>query len=678
VTYVRARWGLSSSPLEVAALLAYVALTWLTMGGGICMRFWTGTRGVASCAALAIGLVAICGVSIAAASPVTRLVGQDGADNGDCTATPCATIQYAIAAANDGDTVEVGAGTYVEQLTVAKAVTLRGPNAGVDPNTGSRGPEAIIEGGTGTAITPQAAGIVVDGFTVSTADSGFPIYTGVGDIDDLTISNDIVGSGVRAITVETGADRVSIEHDLIEGDVYGVIFAAGDYSDLKIDANVFAGSADSTALFNDGESTFDGFELEGNTILSTSSIGGTVSDGMISGNSFDVDLPGAMNLQIDLHESTLSGNSFDGNGTTACLQLFGDQYGLDPSNEVTVSGNSFERCAPYGIQLSPGVDHIAIAGNTISRSFDGIATRDVTPWDLSGKDISVSANRITNSTHMGVDNTVEGTLDARDNWWGCNAGPTSNGSNACDAISAGVDASPWLVLTASASSASIMTGESATVTARLDTDSAGAAVDGIRDGASVAFGASLGSLLPASAPLTSGTASATFTADARAGDAGINVALDGEQVAVPLSVVAPAPAETTPPPRPPSPPAPVEGPPVVKPSANEGPKDVPASGQVTVASVTCPSGTCEVAARSPKVTIGGKAYKIQVKLPKLLSAGDSAPVRVVLSKAARRAFAEEGKGRVTLRLIVTASDGTQKTVKITVVLKDKQHKRGGR
>jgi hypothetical protein len=616
----------------------------------------------------------VMGVSTTSAAAATRHVDQAGSDSGECVTNPCETIQYAVGQALAGDTIEVGAGIYAEQLTIAKALTLRGPNAGIDPNVGSRVAEAVINGGTGTAIAPQAAGIAIDGFTVSTADSGLPIYTGTGDIDDLTIANDIVGSGIRAITIETGGDDIAIEHNLIEGDVYGVIFAAGNYGGLEIDANVIDGSAGSTALFNAGASTFDELELVGNTIFNTSNLGGAISEGVVIGNSFDVDHPGAMNLQIDLHQSILAGNTFDGNGTTACLQLFGSQFGLDPSSSVAVVANSFDRCAPYGIQLSPDIEDIVIAGNTISDSFDGINTRDITPWSLSGNDIEIVANRITGSSHLGVSNSVEGTLDARDNWWGCNAGPTSDGSKGCDGISAGVNAGPWVVVTASAASASILPGGSTTVTARLDTNSAGAPVADLPDGAPVSFASSLGSLAPTTAPLTAGAASATFTADGRSGNAGVTAALDAQLVAVPLAVAAPpAPA----PPAPTPAPAPIETPPLVKRSGGDGPKNVPASGTVTVATVSCPSGTCKVAVRSPRLRIGGGTYKIRVRAPKRIAAGRSASARVVLSKAARAALAEKGKGRLTLRLTVTSSDGQKETLAIKVVLKDARHDRRG-
>src|SRR5262245_15535280 len=59
--------------------------------------------------------------------------------------SPCFTaIQAAINAATAGDTIHVSAGTYAEQININKPLSLLGPNANIDPNTATRGAEAII------------------------------------------------------------------------------------------------------------------------------------------------------------------------------------------------------------------------------------------------------------------------------------------------------------------------------------------------------------------------------------------------------------------------------------------------------------------------------------------------------------------------------------------------------
>jgi nitrous oxidase accessory protein NosD len=53
-------------------------------------------------------------------------------------------IPDGVAAAVTGDTVNVAPGTYVGDPVIDKAITLLGPNAGIDPNTGTRVAEAVI------------------------------------------------------------------------------------------------------------------------------------------------------------------------------------------------------------------------------------------------------------------------------------------------------------------------------------------------------------------------------------------------------------------------------------------------------------------------------------------------------------------------------------------------------
>ncbi|MGB0172358.1 MAG: hypothetical protein ACPF8Y_10290, partial [Flavobacteriales bacterium] len=55
------------------------------------------------------------------------------------------TIQDAIDAASEGDVIEVDMGTYTEDLTIDKGLTLYGPNVGI-AHDGARNAEAILDG----------------------------------------------------------------------------------------------------------------------------------------------------------------------------------------------------------------------------------------------------------------------------------------------------------------------------------------------------------------------------------------------------------------------------------------------------------------------------------------------------------------------------------------------------
>ena len=88
--------------------------------------------------------------------------------------THFASIQAAINAADPGDTIEVGPGTYAERLIINKSLNLHGVQYGVDPTAGGRGDESIItQSGLGYAnpdividIPSGVNNVIVDGFTL--------------------------------------------------------------------------------------------------------------------------------------------------------------------------------------------------------------------------------------------------------------------------------------------------------------------------------------------------------------------------------------------------------------------------------------------------------------------------------------------------------------------------------
>lgn len=595
----------------------------------------------------------------AAAAPVTLEVAEGGSDSGACVTSACATIQYAVDQAAAGDTVSVGPGAYAENVVVETGIALRGPEAGVAADDGTRGAEAIIDGGAGRALTVSAAGVSVDGFTITGGGAG--VYgTGAGG---LRIENDIVRSGQgQGLGLLAGSEDVVIEGNLIEGRHFGLIAAGGAYPGLQISDNSIAvGDPSGYALFNSGVGSFPGLSLLDNTIHGMSNIGGNVEGGVVSGNRFDAG-SGELALQIDLHESALIGNSFEGDGTGGCLQLFGSQYNLDPSRDAAVLDNRFHGCDPYAIQLSPEIERIVIAENTVTDSYDGINTRlaeNEAPWSVDGLQITIVANRIVTS-HQGLHNSVEGTLEARDNWWGCNDGPSVLGGNGCASVSSGVQAAPWLVLTSSAPEA-IHPGESATVTAAIDTNSSGAHVAAVPDGTPVTYSTDLGSLDAPAATTVAGVARANLVSSLT-GVASVEATVDNQSVSTavrieerPGSTPPTPPASSTPtPPASSTPPAPR-----VRLVGGGTPLQVSAGGAVRIASVACPQGTCRIAIQQRKIKIGGRGMPLKLKLDKLIGAGQSTPVTAVLPRRARQALVARGRGQAIVRLRFFSGSGIE-------------------
>ena len=141
--------------------------------------------------ALALGST-IFAVSVQAAS--TLYVDGAGVCGGN---SPCfTTIQAAINAASAGDTINVFKGTYVEEINIDKALTLLGPNAGINPNTGTRVAEAVIVPDFSDPVNssfagPQIVTLAADGIT-------FNGFTVDGDNPNLTSGVSYNGADVDA------------------------------------------------------------------------------------------------------------------------------------------------------------------------------------------------------------------------------------------------------------------------------------------------------------------------------------------------------------------------------------------------------------------------------------------------------------------------------------------------
>ncbi len=121
-----------------------------------------------------------------------RHVSTSGKDAGDCLASACRTIGYAVGKAVPGDTISVDSGTYHESVHVTKRLALIGHKAIVDAawkTTPLNG--FLIEG-------DSAAGTHVEGFTIRNAAlEGIFVHrtSGVVIANNTLVDNDGYGKG---------------------------------------------------------------------------------------------------------------------------------------------------------------------------------------------------------------------------------------------------------------------------------------------------------------------------------------------------------------------------------------------------------------------------------------------------------------------------------------------------
>ena len=189
-------------------------------------------------------LVVALGAAIVPASPVQAngtnyYVRTDGNDANDGSADDAAhawlTIEHASDNVSTGDTINVAAGTYDEQVVIDKSLTLEGAGDTtiVKPSSAAK-LTTILDGQNPYGVTKQIAGIIVandatsvtvknlkvDGGTVIACPAGANYVTGIfyretgGTIDTVTVDNMMVGvadASGYGISLSSVTNTVSVE-----------------------------------------------------------------------------------------------------------------------------------------------------------------------------------------------------------------------------------------------------------------------------------------------------------------------------------------------------------------------------------------------------------------------------------------------------------------------------------
>jgi len=307
------------------------------------------------------------------------------------------TIQQAIDAASDGDTIIVAAGLYKQNVVINKSLTLKGAQAGVDARTRS-GAETIIEPNdadqdTGITVVSAAGRVVViDGLTVRNARHGItapePVMAA-----DITVKNVRVYNSVKFGITLALTERALVEYCYVSDAQYGI-------------------NAGALTPFLPTEATFRNNEV----VNADFGISGYLEGSLIESNLVRNFATGGVGISGQFLNTQVKNNTVTGYVRGAAMS-FESHYGRYLSENVTVAGNTF-------------------TGNSL-----GIYVFD-TQTKLTG--ITVNFNNFGGNTRYGVRNEGGETLDATRNWWGDASGPKGVGPGNGDAISSKVLYSPWL------------------------------------------------------------------------------------------------------------------------------------------------------------------------------------------------------------------------------------------
>ncbi|MDX6405203.1 MAG: hypothetical protein QOH70_2658 [Blastocatellia bacterium] len=371
--------------------------------------------------AFSLGLIIFATGAVAAANTLT--VGN--ATSGTCPHV-FPSIQSAVSVASSGDTIQVCPGTYLESIGVDKGLIIKGDNAGISPNGGTRVTESILNGGGSTTIRISTTEpVTIDGFTFS-GGSGAMIdsYTSG---HNPTIIRNIFTAQVNGLffyqpALFTFEDNYL--HDLVDCGGCEGLFIAGNWNGTtgtvaSIKANVWKNLLDAPAT-------------------NLSNISGT-----ISGNQFSyvayycVFLANGTNVDV-------CGNTFD--------------HTINPNPNPLAGGSATWGAGVRFYEPSAGFG-ARITGNTFTSNYVGIGVRPAN--DITGMDVYAHNNNFVGNTSAGLRHLGLGTFNATNNWWNSASGPTNAGNfgGTGDVVdgTGPVNFTPWLTAASTVGCFSVVT-----------------------------------------------------------------------------------------------------------------------------------------------------------------------------------------------------------------------------
>ena len=332
---------------------------------------------------------------------VNTATGNDG-NAGNAPGAAVKTITKGIELVDADGTVNVAAGSYAEQIVVGKSVKLRGANAGVSPTTGTRTAESIITANAPVILLqPAAASSEVDGFK----------FTGsANDVDD----------GI--IKAQSGPNNVAIACNVFDANASRAVNAIGVigwYIHDNLIQNVTGNQESGMSLVTLQDS-----------VVAYNRIVNAVYGGMI----------------VDSTVRTLFTRNYIQNVTQAGIQV-ANTAGPNTLSFNTMTQTNTSNSADKGaVTVYVNVSNLSILNNDFSGNNGAVAIRNQA--GTVAATVVANQNNIVGNNGVAVKNSAQGggTLDATNNWWGSNTGPThaSNPGGTGDAVSNNVNFTPWL------------------------------------------------------------------------------------------------------------------------------------------------------------------------------------------------------------------------------------------
>jgi hypothetical protein len=341
------------------------------------------------------------------------------------------TIQAAVSASACA-TINVAPGSYTENVTIARALTLRGAQAGRDARA-PRGSESRINGGAGPDVTISANNVTVDGFTLNgPVSQGTAAIVMMGANTGETIKNNIVNNPGRAASFNT-SNTLFFQNLVKATPTAGDGFQANTspVQNVLLAENAFVGPPA-------GNYNADITIIEGKSNI------------VVAGNSSAND--GTLIAFFKTKNALVAGNTVKGDGHSSAIYIGGANSNiLVDCNTVSFAGTGVNVADDFADGANSA---ITITGNNLHDNTSGVK---VGPTAVAAADTVVAnLNRLTHNTAFGVNNLSTFNVNATRNWWGAANGPGPVATGSGDRVTPFVTYAPWL---RSASAASCGGGE---------------------------------------------------------------------------------------------------------------------------------------------------------------------------------------------------------------------------
>jgi parallel beta-helix repeat protein len=357
---------------------------------------------------------------------------DDPAGCSDITGDPYCTIQAAVDAAGDGDTVRVYPATtaYEESVDLYKvgggSITLLAMGA------------LTVDGDTGPAFhtsSKHSGDVTIDGFVVnSTGDDG--IYL---DIDGEVVIRNVTANG-------TGNDGIR------------VYTATGDVS-----------IGDCIARDNDGHGIYVGDRRLGGSVTITNC---AANDNGVDG----IEVANVGGQDVIITDCTINGNGthgielYDVQNMTIRNCTANDSGSVGIHVEELAEGGIIENCTAIGNSI--GIQFYVVSG-WLGPSWKDLIVANciaadndigINAFHVGGVFFTIEGNIICGNSSDGlVMNSPGFDAGAEGNWWGCSAGPADAACDSVNELDGTADFTPWIDTITASGPASVMIGEPAVV-----------------------------------------------------------------------------------------------------------------------------------------------------------------------------------------------------------------------